>query len=313
MKRNLGSAAAFACVLVAAACGGSADLGGTTPPCTCPLPSSVGGLAHDAGLDDSSDAGGGAAFEAGGDAASDVGLDTSEAAIADAPPAVTYPPHCSDGIQDGTETDVDCGGDCMGCGLGQACVTSADCGLGPGCDAPHGGCACDAYSRLCVTNHCFDHTFDGNETAVDCGGGVCPACGPGLGCNVDTDCSATARGCDPTHGGCACDAVSGLCIYSHCFDHKMDYAETDVDCGGPCSPCVVGNACLGDADCAMQACDGISLKCVMNQCADHRKDGQESDVDCGGINCNSCPVGSHCNNNLDCAAGHVCNAMHVCQ
>ena len=41
---------------------------------------------------------------------------------------------CSDGIQDGDETGVDCGGTCpRACGTGQACKTIADCQDGQGC------------------------------------------------------------------------------------------------------------------------------------------------------------------------------------
>jgi len=37
-------------------------------------------------------------------------------------------PSCIDGIDDGTETDVDCGGPtCSPCGVGQHCAANADC------------------------------------------------------------------------------------------------------------------------------------------------------------------------------------------
>jgi hypothetical protein len=35
---------------------------------------------------------------------------------------------CTDGIKDGTETDVDCGGGvCAPCASGKACLTNSDC------------------------------------------------------------------------------------------------------------------------------------------------------------------------------------------
>ncbi|MFO0587846.1 MAG: hypothetical protein U0441_09920 [Polyangiaceae bacterium] len=41
---------------------------------------------------------------------------------------------CSDGMQDGTETDVDCGGDCgSGCAIGAHCDADADCVAGASC------------------------------------------------------------------------------------------------------------------------------------------------------------------------------------
>ena len=38
--------------------------------------------------------------------------------------------HCSDGIKNGDETDVDCGGECEGCNLGYLCLDDGDCGEG---------------------------------------------------------------------------------------------------------------------------------------------------------------------------------------
>ncbi|MBN2331440.1 MAG: hypothetical protein JXC85_06500, partial [Candidatus Aenigmarchaeota archaeon] len=35
--------------------------------------------------------------------------------------------NCSDGMLNGDETDVDCGGSCGGCGLGGSCLADADC------------------------------------------------------------------------------------------------------------------------------------------------------------------------------------------
>ena len=37
------------------------------------------------------------------------------------------PNSCADGVRDGTETAVDCGGGCGGCGTGQTCVSGNDC------------------------------------------------------------------------------------------------------------------------------------------------------------------------------------------
>ncbi len=35
----------------------------------------------------------------------------------------------------------------------------------------------------------------------------------------------------------------------HCFDHVLNFDETDIDCGGPCAPCVPGRICRYDIDC----------------------------------------------------------------
>jgi len=44
---------------------------------------------------------------------------------ADAP--VEAPDTCADGVNDGKETDVDCGGICAPCSDGQACTVASDC------------------------------------------------------------------------------------------------------------------------------------------------------------------------------------------
>lgn len=44
------------------------------------------------------------------------------------------PNSCADGVKDGTESDVDCGGDCPKCANGKACVTGSDC-VGAVCSA----------------------------------------------------------------------------------------------------------------------------------------------------------------------------------
>ena len=75
-------------------------------------------------------------------------------------------PTCTDGVQNGNETDVDCGGpDCPACptctdGVQNGNETDVDCG-GPDCPA-------------CPT--CTDETQNGQETGVDCGGPDCPPC-----------------------------------------------------------------------------------------------------------------------------------------
>lgn len=40
-----------------------------------------------------------------------------------------------------------------------------------------------------------------------------------------------------------------------CDNEVLDGSETDVDCGGSCSPCANGDACSVDADCVSDTCD----------------------------------------------------------
>lgn len=161
----------------------------------------------------------------------------------------TPPPTCSDGIKNGNETGIDCGGgsyqglpSCPACGLAQHCGVDTDCSSN----------ACDASSLTCVSNQCADHQKDGLETDVDCGGGICAACGLTLHCGVDTDCSSNA-----------CDAQSLLCVSNQCTDHRKDGSETDVDCGGSsCQACTAGQHCLTSLDCqAGHVCSAASHLC----------------------------------------------------
>ena len=197
---------------------------------------------------------------------------------------------CTDGAQDGTETDVDCGGGtCAPCPVGKKCQISADCASN----------ACDANTLTCVATQCSDHLKDGNETDVDCGGGTCPPCAVGQQCKVNSDCTSGDCVANVCHSGTA----------GSCTDGFMDGTETDVDCGGgTCPTCSLGKKCVIDADCVSNACDAITFICVANQCADHRKDGNETDVDCGGGTCASCSVGKKCKVNSDCTS-NACDAI----
>ncbi len=78
-------------------------------------------------------------------------------------------PTCSDGIQNGTETGVDCGGSCP------ACSTCND-GIQNGTES---GIDCGGACPACAT--CVDGIQNGQETGIDCGGPNCPACPNGGG------------------------------------------------------------------------------------------------------------------------------------
>jgi hypothetical protein len=85
---------------------------------------------------------------------------------------------CSNGILDGTETDVDCGGPgCVPCPAGGACVVDHDCR-----DRQCSG-------GTCGPDTCFNSVQDGLETDVDCGGKVCPPCAVGQSCLAHDDCA----------------------------------------------------------------------------------------------------------------------------
>jgi hypothetical protein len=188
--------------------------------------------------------------------------------------------HCSDGMLDGDETDVDCGGSCPNtCAPAQGCMTATDCSTG---NCMGGHCAQAAS--------CTDGKRDGTETDIDCGGTDCTLrCAIGSGCLVGTDC---------TSDSCS----GGVCVGPSCSDGKKNGSETDVDCGGVCTQkCADGKHCSVPADCSSAAC--VAGVCTTSSCSDGLKDGTESDVDCGG----SCPL--RCSTGQLCALPSDCTSM----
>jgi hypothetical protein len=105
------------------------------------------------------------------------------------------------------------------------------------------------------------------------------------------------------------------------IDGARNGLETDVDCGGPCAPCVDGARCQEHEDCASNSCyvpcsgedcDGVE-RCAVADCDDDRLNGAETDVDCGSANgeCPRCIGEERCLVDLDCASsasmdGPVC-------
>jgi hypothetical protein len=95
-------------------------------------------------------------------------------------------PTCTDGIKNGDETGLDCGGSvCPKCADCTACAGSGDC---------ESGCCtqgiCIRQNDGCATElTCADGCQDGQETDVDCGGVECNVpCEIGKGCALDADC-----------------------------------------------------------------------------------------------------------------------------
>lgn len=97
----------------------------------------------------------------------DAGAKINEVSICGSP-AGSITPTCSDGIKNGNEIGVDCGGSCPPCiscsdGIQNGSETDIDCG---GTDCPP-----------CIS--CTDGLQNGNETGIDCGGSDCPPCETG--------------------------------------------------------------------------------------------------------------------------------------
>lgn len=106
------------------------------------------------------------------------GMETCDDGNADDTDACTLlckPPACDDGIKSGAETDVDCGGGCMPCGLGKGCNSGNECGskycegnvcaLAANCQEIHS-------SSPKAPNGIYDVDLDGDgpepQTSVEC-------------------------------------------------------------------------------------------------------------------------------------------------
>jgi hypothetical protein len=156
-------------------------------------------------------------------------------------------PTCDDGIHNGDETDVDCGGPtCSACQPGRSCEEGSDC-TSEVCEA-----------GLCAEPSCSDGVLNGDETDVDCGGS-CGPCGTNQSCRGNEDCASNI-----------CDG--GVCIAASCSDGVLNGNETDVDCGGSCPACPEGGACQENGDCTTAFCHEntcLAVECVTNAHCSH--------------------------------------------
>jgi hypothetical protein len=144
-------------------------------------------------------------------------------------------------------------------------------------------------------------------------------CGGGRGrcCGAMTCCSGRCRrtNADPNHCGPACAECAddqgcraGACVH-HCEDGRLNFDETDEDCGGSCPPCFLFKRCRQDADCRTGVCadGGEGFK----QCVECRVDGQcTADPlrpHCVDHHCSVCATDAHClNPERPHCAGGVC-------
>jgi hypothetical protein len=188
-----------------------------------------------------------------------------------------------DGVDNDSETDLDCGGgfvDDMGtvnpgtdgaptCPVGEGCLLGSDCATGV-CNDNNGAgglpddcpavstCACQAASNN-------DGVQNGGETDTDCGGGLAlgtdgaPACAPGKKCAITTDCTSFI-------------CTAGICATPTPTDGVQNGGETDVDCGGATTmgsdgapACADNKSCGVDPDCLSAFCSALTNKCVDGQ------------------------------------------------
>lgn len=165
------------------------------------------------------------------------------------------PPSCNDGIQNGNETGVDCGGpDCSPCG--SACqdievtmtivlddypaettwqLTDAN-GNTVASGGPYGSlpAGTTVTENFCLTTACYDYTISDSY-----GDGICCAYGNGSYELVDNNGNVLASG-----GSFGSSETTNFCLGPQptCDDGIQNGNETGIDCGAPdCPPC--GSSC----------------------------------------------------------------------
>ncbi|MBL9023290.1 MAG: lamin tail domain-containing protein [Myxococcales bacterium] len=144
-----------------------------------------------------------------------------------------------EGCDDGTPTSTnaipgatcdDGGTVCNGSGACVACNAPADCGT----------------TTTCRTFSCNAGTC----SSADTGAGTPCTEGGGLKCDGSGACVACLSGPDCPSGVCQ----GNTCVAATCTDLARNGDETDVDCGGSCAPCGLGDDCLVPGDCETGHC-----------------------------------------------------------
>ena len=168
-------------------------------------------------------------------------------------------PACGDGfVQAGEECDDANAIDTDSCVAGCKLNVCGDGHVGPG-EACDGDPKCTAE---CALISCGDgktqmgeECDDGNDIATDDCLPTClkASCGDGqVQDGVET--------CDDANADDS-DACTTLCKPPACDDGILSGSESDVDCGGACTPCAEGKACGAGPDCGEHVCK--ANKCVL--------------------------------------------------
>lgn len=162
-------------------------------------------------------------------------------------PADTSGPTCTDGVQNGTETAVDCGGDgCSSCASGETCQVDGDC-LSGHCDA----------QGLCGCPEGYVETVDGGcENVDDCAPNPCQnggTCTDGV--------NAYTCACAEGYWGTTCERA---CAQGSCTGTvTCDTTTGEVTSCSGCEAGTWGTTC--DPACTLDPCDqatGTATSCA---------------------------------------------------
>ncbi len=224
-------------------------------------------------------------------------------------PSGTGSPTCTDGVQNGTETGVDCGGSCSACvtptcsdGVKNGTETGVDCG---------GSCA------ACATGQANGTTCTAGTqcTSGNCVDGVCcnTACGAGA-----SDCQAcnltgTVGTCSFVASTVVCRASTGTCdVAENCTGSSATcpadgFAANTVTCRASAGPCDVADKCTGSSG----ACpaDAFAANTVQCRAASGVCDVAEN---CSGSSA-ACPADAFAANTVTCrASAGACDVADKC-
>ncbi len=168
-------------------------------------------------------------------------------------------PTCRDEVRNGTETAIDCGGECGPCDVGDTCEQHTDC-LSNSCD------------DVCLEASCEDERLNQGEADVDCGGEACEPCGVGADCVLPGDCTSgfcEDSTCTGNGAGAECveasECLSSLCDETCELGGAESECRSDGDClsfscvDDTCALSTVANDCRSDDDC-------VSARCVSGEC-----------------------------------------------
>ncbi|MBN2192073.1 MAG: hypothetical protein JW751_04595 [Polyangiaceae bacterium] len=168
---------------------------------------------------------------------------------------------CFDGIENGTETDVDCGGTCAeDCDNGEGCLSDGDCESDACCNNV---CVADKPAACDDGNSCTTDVCNATSACTHVNRPAGSSCNDGNACTGSDVCDGSAN-CAGTYITCndsnpctddSCNPAAG-CVFTNdnsntCSDGKT--CTTDTCSGGTCvySPshavCDDGNSCTDDA------------------------------------------------------------------
>lgn len=129
--------------------------------------------------------------------------------------------NCVDGVKNGSETDVDCGGDCVGCDAEKHCSINTDC-----------------ISKYCLRNTCVKCVMSDKMQ--------------GPACDFPFDSSVTSDTIAATHCvGEVCEAYGCYSNNANCNGNWIDGCEVNtlnnsMNCGVTCIVCLPGQICTGN-------------------------------------------------------------------